>query len=86
MHFRLIIIMEYFQNPLHLWTQDNVNASIIMLLIVVIILNWVRLMCALRAHINKSIFGKVLLGIEKVVKTFSISNKLFSKLVYYCVP
>ena len=46
----------------------------------------VRLMCALRAHINKSIFGKVLLGIEKVVKTFSISNKLFPKLVYYCVP
>ena len=43
-------------------------------------------MCALRAHINKSIFRKVLLGIEKVVKTFSISNKLFSKLVYYCVP
>ena len=41
----------------------------------------VRLMCALRAHINKSIFGKVLLGIEKVVKTFSIP-----KLVYYCVP
>ena len=44
------------------------------------------------AHINKSIFGRVLLGIEKVVllgiekvvKTFSISNKLFPKLVYYC--
>ena len=30
------------------------------------------LMCALRVHINKSIFGKVLLGIEKIVdKTFS---------------
>ena len=43
-------------------------------------------MCALRAHINKSIFGKVLLGIKKVVKTFSIPNKLFPKLVYYCVP
>ena len=42
-------------------------------------------MCALRAHINKSSFGKVLLGIEKVVKTFSISDKLFPKLVYYCV-
>ena len=42
-------------------------------------------MCALRAHINKSIFGKVLLGIKKVT-TFSIPNKLFSKLVYYCVP
>ena len=46
----------------------------------------VRLMCVLKAHINKSIFGKVLLGIEKVVKTFSIPNKLFPKLVYYCVP
>ena len=43
-------------------------------------------MCTLKAHINKSIFGKVLLGIEKVVKTFSIPNKLFPKLVYYCVP
>ena len=43
-------------------------------------------MCALRAHINKSIFGKVLLEIKKVVKTFSISDKLFPKLVYYCVP
>ena len=31
-------------------------------------------MCALRAHINKSIFGKVLLGIEKVV------NKTFPKI------
>ena len=30
---------------------------------------------------GKSIFRKVLLG-----KTFSILNKLFSKLVYYCVP
>ena len=38
-------------------------------------------MCALRAHINKSIFGKVLLRIEKVVKTFSIFDKLFPKLV-----
>ena len=35
-HFCLIIIMEDFLNPLHLWTQDNVNASILMLLIVVI--------------------------------------------------
>ena len=32
---------------------------------------------------NKSIFGKVLLGIEKTVKTFSIPDKLFPKLVYY---
>ena len=43
-------------------------------------------MCALKAHINKSIFRKVLLEIEKVVKTFSIPDKLFSKLIYYCVP
>ena len=43
-------------------------------------------MCALRAYINKSIFGKILLGIEKNVKIFSIFNKLFSKLIYYCVP
>ena len=32
------------------------------------------------AHINKSIFGKVLLGIEKVDKTFLISDKLFSRI------
>ena len=43
-------------------------------------------MCALRAHINKSNFRKVLLGIEKTIKTFSIFDKLFPKLVYYCVP
>jgi len=35
---------------------------------------------------NKSIFGKVLLEIEKVVKNFSIFDKFFPKLVYYCVP
>ena len=58
-------------------------------------------MCALRAHINKSIFGKVLLRmthinksifgkvlleIKKFVKTFLIFDKLFPKLIYYCVP
>ena len=43
-------------------------------------------MYVFRAHINKSIFGKVLLGIVKVVKTFSIPDKLFPKLIYYCVP
>ena len=36
-------------------------------------------MYTLRAYINKSVFGKILLGIEKVVKTFSIFNKTFSK-------
>ena len=33
-----------------------------------------------RAYINKSIFGKILHGIEKTVKTFSILNKTFSKI------
>ena len=42
-------------------------------------------MCALKIYINKFIFKKVLLVIEKVVKTFSISYKLFSKLVYYYI-
>ena len=41
--------------------------------------NWVRLMYALRAYINKFIFGKILSGIEKDVKTFSILDKIFSK-------
>ena len=39
-----------------------------------------------RTHINKYIFGKVLLGIKKFVKTFLIFDELFPKLVYYCVP
>ena len=40
-------------------------------------------MCTPKIHINKSIFGKILLRIEKIVKTFSIPNKLFPKLVSY---
>ena len=36
-------------------------------------------MYALRTYINKFIFGKILLGIQKTVKTFSISDKTFSK-------
>ena len=43
-------------------------------------------MCALKTHINNSIFRKVLLKIEKIVKIFSILDKLFLKLFYYCVP
>lgn len=43
-------------------------------------------MCVLRAYINKFIFEKILLKIEKVIKTFSISDNFFSKLIYYCVP
>ena len=37
------------------------------------------------AYTNKSIFKKVLSKIEKIVKTFLIFDKFFSKLVYYCV-
>ena len=36
--------------------------------------------------VNISIFRKVLLEIEKIFKTFSIPDKTFPKLVYYCVP
>ena len=36
--------------------------------------------------VNKSIFEKFLLRIKIVVKTFSIPDKFFSKLVYYFVP
>ena len=36
-------------------------------------------MYALRAYINKSIFGKNLSGIEKAFKTFSNFNKTFLK-------
>ena len=36
-------------------------------------------MYALKAYINKSVFGKILSRIEKAIKTFSIPNKTFSK-------
>ena len=36
-------------------------------------------MCALRAHINFSIFGNIFLEIEKVDITFSILKKFFSQ-------
>ena len=36
-------------------------------------------MCTLRAHIKFSIFRNILLGIEKVVITFSNLEKFFSK-------
>ena len=36
-------------------------------------------MCALRAHIKFSIFRNIFLGIEKVVISFSILKKIFSK-------
>ena len=37
------------------------------------------LVCVCVAYINKSVFRKNLLGIEKVVKIFSIPDKIFSK-------
>ena len=40
---------------------------------------WVRLTCALRAHIKLSIFRNLFSGIEKAVITFSILEKFFSK-------
>ena len=43
-------------------------------------------MCALMAHIKPSIFRNIFLGIEKVVNTFSISDKIFQKMINYCVP
>ena len=46
------------------------------------IIYWVRL----RAYINKSVFGKILSEIEKIIKTFQFSIKLFPKIIYYCVP
>ena len=36
-------------------------------------------MYSLQAYINKYVFGKILSGIEKTIKTFSISDKIFSK-------
>jgi len=37
-------------------------------------------MCALRAHIKPPIFGTILWGIEKILTTFSILEKIFPKL------
>ena len=39
----------------------------------------VRLMCTLRTHIKFSIFRNIFSGIEKVIITFSILEKIFSK-------
>ena len=47
---------------------------------------WVRLICALMAHIKLSIFGNIFSGIEKTVNTFSIFEKFFPKMINYCVP
>ena len=40
----------------------------------------------IKVYINKSDFWKILSEIEKAVKTFSIPDKSFQKIVYYCVP
>ena len=41
-------------------------------------------MCAFRAHIKSSIFENIFLGIEKIFNIFSISKKIFPKLINYC--
>ena len=43
-------------------------------------------MCALKVHIKSSIFENIFLRIEKVINTFSIPEKIFSKMINYCVP
>jgi len=42
-------------------------------------------MCALRAHIEQSIFRNIFSKIEKVINTFSISEKKISKKENYCM-
>ena len=37
-------------------------------------------MCAVRAYIKSPIFGNIFSGIEKVLTTFSILEKMFPKL------
>ena len=37
-------------------------------------------MCALRAHINLSVFGNIFSKIEKVMTAFSIPEKMFPKI------
>ena len=55
------------------------------LLVWVTILTLVRLMCVLRAHIKLSMFRNIFSKIKKIVSTFSISEKYFSKNENYCV-
>ena len=42
-------------------------------------------MCVLSAHIKPSIFENIYSKIEKCVNTFSISEKIFSKIINYCM-
>ena len=48
-------------------------------LIEILILIRVWLMYVLRVYINNFVFEKILLGIEKAVKIFSVLDKTFSK-------
>ena len=43
-------------------------------------------MCALRTNIKLFIFGNIFLEIERIVNTFSILKKIFSKNENYCMP
>ena len=42
-------------------------------------------MHALKAHIKPSIFRNIFSEIEKSVNTFSISEKIFPKMINFCV-
>ena len=41
-------------------------------------------MCAFKAHIKSSIFENIFSGIEKIFNIFSISKKIFPKIINYC--
>ena len=43
-------------------------------------------MCALWPHIKPFIFGLIFSRVEKAVSTFSIFEKIFPKVINYCVP
>ena len=43
-------------------------------------------MCVLSVHIKPSIFENIYSKIEKCVNTFSISEKIFLKIINYCIP
>ena len=45
----------------------------------------VRLMCVLRVYIKPFIFENIFSEIKKTVNIFSISKKIFSKIINYCV-
>ena len=42
-------------------------------------------MCTLRVYTKLSIFENIFLEIKKIVNTFLISKKFFSKMINYCV-